>query len=167
MRLGLQQTAIAGVVLMATLLATKPALAHFRPAEFGLWYPLIDNDLLSRLDRLRDAWGSAISISPVQGGVGRADDTDSQHNVIHTLGAVRAVDVFPAVAGAPLIDSSDIIRFVELAKRAGFTGIGVYRDTTFQGVDWTMIHLDVRPAERIATWARIDGTYTSIDEGYR
>ena len=156
--------ALGAIAIMA--IASKPALANFSAGEFGIWYPLVDNDLLTKLDRLRDEWGSSISVSPVQGGVGRADDTESQHNVINTGGLVKAIDIFPSVNGEPLLDGADVIRFVELAKSVGFTGIGVYQDTIFKNTKWVMVHLDTRDSDRVATWSRIDGQYFAIEEGY-
>lgn len=150
-----------GIVVGASLMS-KPALANFEPAEFGIWYPLVNNDLLKMVDELRTQWGHPIYISPVTGGIGRADDSNSQHNVIHNLGSVNAVDVFPSYNGRE-IHPDDLNKFFDLAKKIGFTGIGVYRDTVFKGKPWTMFHLDVRDSD-FAKWGRVAGNYVAVDE---
>jgi len=149
----------AGVILGATLLS-KPALANFNASEFGIWYPLVDNDLLKKLDQLRTEWGHPISVSPVDGAIGRADDSASQHNVINNGGKINAIDVFPSFNGRA-IHPDDLATFYDLAKTIGFTGIGVYRDTVFKGVPWSMFHLDVRDSG-FANWGRVAGNYTDL-----
>jgi len=145
--------------LGATLLS-KPALANFNATEFGIWYPLVDNDLLKKLDQLRSEWGHSISVSPVDGAIGRADDSASQHNVINNGGKINAVDIFPSFNGRA-IHPDDLATFYDLAKSIGFTGIGVYRDTVFRGVPWSMFHLDVRDSG-FANWGRVAGNYTDL-----
>lgn len=147
---------------MTASLLSKPALANFTGSEFGLWYPLIDNDLLVMLDQLRTEWGHPIFISPVVGAIGRADDSGSQHNVINNGGTINAVDIFPSFNGRE-IHPDDLLKFYDLAKKIGFKGIGIYRDTVFKGIPWTMFHIDVRP-EGFAHWGRVAGNYTDLNE---
>ena len=145
---------------MGATLLSKPALANFNATEFGIWYPLVDNDLLKKLDQLRSEWGHSISVSPVDGAIGRADDSASQHNVINNGGKINAVDIFPSFNGRA-IHPDDLATFYDLAKSIGFTGIGVYRDTVFRGVPWSMFHLDVRDSG-FANWGRVAGNYTDL-----
>lgn len=145
---------------LALLVISKPISAHFAPGEFGLWYPLVSGDTLSKLFLLRERWGRPIHVSPVDGALGRIDDSESQHNILHTVGVVKALDVFPEGSNGPVTrEESD--RFGKLARAVGFTGIGLYSDTFFRGRAWRMVHLDTRPGVAVATWSRVNGVYSS------
>ena len=51
---------IGALILMITKTATRPELKHFKPSEFGLWYPLMNAELLTKLDAFREAWGAQL-----------------------------------------------------------------------------------------------------------
>lgn len=140
----------------ADLTGNFRGIRNFQPSEFREWAGLMSRDLLQRLDRFRDYIGVPVIVSPDDGGIGRRlgpDDT-SQHNV-DRYGEVRAVDV---VFGADV--TADQI--YAAARRAGFTGIGVYPD------GWRIrAHLDVRQdrtASNPATWSYIAGEFRGIGE---
>ncbi len=115
-------------------------LRYFTSDEFGEWWPYMSTELLSRLDEFRHRLGVSVQISPAEGAIGRHDGLGtSQHNV-DMWGEVRAVDVMPK--GATLAQA------YEIAKAVGFTGIGLYPETS----PYPMIHLDVRPGI-LATWS--------------
>lgn len=140
---------------------------YFSPGEFGGWYDQMAPALLRRLDDYREAWGGRVVISPVPGGVGRrlGEGDHSQHNV-DQWGEVRAVDFFPQVRGLDgkwryINSAPQIKRAYEVARQVGFTGIGVYTDTT----PGYMVHGDVRPdrtAENPAVWSRVAGQYKGV-----
>lgn len=146
---------------------TRPALKHFTPAEFGVWYPLLSAELLQKLDRFRELWGAPIVVSTAVGGIGRhgGDSDTSQHNV-DKWGEVRALDVFPKSHGGGYIrDKNELRRAADAARAAGFTGIGVYTDT----VPGFLVHVDVRPPKalgHVATWSRVGGQYLSEAAAY-
>lgn len=150
-----------------TKTATRPDLKHFAPGEFGLWWPLMNADLLIKLDAFRDAWGGPVKISAANGGIGRHQgrEGNSQHNV-DKWGEVRAVDAFPMVQVRPgeyrYMDSeADRARAFNTAKKVGFTGIGLYTDTK----PGNMLHVDTRDSGgRVALWSRVAGNYKSIYE---
>ncbi len=151
---------ILGVIYLMTRKHWAPSdLAHFKPAEFREWWPHMSPDLLKKLDRFRELWGAPITVSPVNGALGRhlGPHDDSQHN-IDKWGEVRAIDVFPYGLNA---ENAEYAK--KLAQQAGFSGIGIYSDTR---PSW-MMHLDVRPdrtASRPATWARVSSRYVGITE---
>lgn len=154
------------LIIMATKTATRPSLTHFSPSEFGLWWPLMNADLLTKLDAFREAWGAPVQISPADGGLGRhlGSEGGSQHNV-DKWGEVRAVDVFPMIQVRPgeyryMNSQADRQRAFDTAKQVGFTGIGLYTDT--QPGD--MLHVDTREGNRVATWSRVAGNYKGINE---
>lgn len=142
---------------------TRPTLKYFSAGEFGLWWPLMNADLLVKLDAFREAWGAPVSLSAAEGGIGREDDSNSQHNAAK-WGEVRAVDISPQGMNT----AEERRRAVNIALTVGFTGIGIYREWHKPG-----LHLDVREPEtpgHVATWAgeyKPDGTqqYVSIERG--
>ena len=136
---------------------SKPKLKYFKASEFGLWYPMMNNDLLMKLDKFRELWGDIVVISPVVGGLGRhgGEDNTSQHNV-DKWGEVLAVDVFPT----GMDNISERRRAFAIAKSVGFTGIGLYTDTKPSN----LLHVDVRKADKLATWARVNGEYVGINQ---
>jgi hypothetical protein len=151
----------------------QPHLHYFQPTEFRGWWKKMSPRLLVLLDSCRSQWGAPIRVSPADRALGRRmGESLSQHNV-QKWGEVRAVDVFPA--NVETIDEAE--RFYALARRVGFTGIGIYPDTK-PGV---MFHLDVRidvvPGTP-ATWGGLrrmvaapeqqnDWRYVSLDEALR
>jgi hypothetical protein len=135
-------------------------LRYFTPQEFGGWYEKMSPDLLKKLDEFRHQWGFPIQVSPHQDAVGREHPTsNSQHNIMK-WGEVRAVDVFPKNSlGGYINSAAERKRAYDIAKRVGFTGIGLYTDTS----PGHMVHLDVREGS-LAKWSRIAGQYKGIDE---
>lgn len=155
---------IAIAIYLSVKTVNKPALKYFKPTEFGLWYPLMSNELLQKLDAFRAAWGYPVVVSSAHGAIGREGDGDSsQHNVTR-WGEVRAIDVFPKTAsGGYITGPADRARAYEIAKQVGFTGIGLYTDTS----PGNMLHVDVRKDKSPgapATWSRVGGEYRSIGE---
>ncbi len=139
-------------------------LKHFSPDEFGQWWPLMNQQLLQKLDAFRERWGAPVVVSPAEGGIGRhlGEFGTSQHNV-DAWGEVRAVDVFPMIplpggGHRYMTSAEERQRAFEVARAVGFTGIGLYTDT--QPGD--MLHVDVRPTGDLATWSRINGDYLGI-----
>ncbi|WP_018014106.1 hypothetical protein [Teredinibacter turnerae] len=137
-----------------------PKLNYFSASEFGIWWPLMSNDLLKKLDLFREKWGDVVEVSRAPGAIGREGDNRSQHNPI-LWGEVRAVDVFPKKNGQYITSVADRQRAYDIAREVGFTGIGIYTDTQ----PGNMLHLDVRSdrtAENPALWSRIDSEYLGI-----
>jgi len=134
---------------------------YFKPSEFGGWYEQLNPDLLAAMNRFRELWGAPVLVSQADGAVGRrlgADNT-SQHNIDH-WGHVNGVDMFPAGMNTP----DDMRRAQRLATQAGFTGIGLYTDTSRP-----MLHGDVRSNKSVgspALWSRVAGQYLAINEAY-
>lgn len=149
----------AGIYAAAYLLRRQTiSLKYFKPTEFGAWFPLMDRELLLKLDTFRAEYGKPIKVSPVAGALGRPDSPSSQH---FPDPMVKAVDII-FTESAP-----DFQRAFDVAKRVGFTGIGVYRDWNPYGG----MHLDVRDSRAVgdpAKWAGVpdgDGQkYVSISE---
>lgn len=135
----------AGIYAAAYALRAQTVnLKNFSPAEFGAWFPLMNRELLLKLDRFRDFYGAPVRISPAPGAIGRPESPGSQH---FPDPQINAIDVFP--------EGGDLQRGYDAARRAGFTGIGVYPD-------WEPspgMHLDVRPdrtPENPALWSAFD-----------
>lgn len=119
-------------------------LKHFKPEEFGVSLPFLAVDLLKKVDLFREYLGFPVTVSGAEGAGIRFGDGEGQHY----LG--RALDV--------ILDSRANIRdAIEAAKKAGFTGIGIYPDSGGIVGRWRM-HLDIR-ADRTptdpATWAAV------------
>lgn len=121
---------------------------YFQPNEFQGWYDRLDKLLLPKLNAFRREWGAPVRISPASGAVGRnIGSSSSQHN-FDRWGEVRAVDIMPT--GENTVENRR--RAFEIAKRVGFTGIGVYPKWSPQ---WGL-HVDVRRDKeegRPATWS--------------
>ena len=136
---------------------------HFSQEEFREWAEDMSPRLVTMLDVLRFRLGSAIEISASGAALGRnlGRDKLSEHNVDH-WGEVLAVDCF--ISGVYSRQQAEGV--AHEATAIGFTGIGVYSDTTNnQGEEQVMFHLGVRPNELMgspATWGRISGKYTSL-----
>jgi hypothetical protein len=156
------------LIIIGVVLMKKPTLKHFRASEFGIWWPLMDDDLLKKLDAFRERWGYPVEVSKADGSLGRhGGESHSQHNV-DRFGKVKAVDFFPKVpdgrGGYRYMQTvAERDRAYRIARQVGFTGIGVYTDT--QPGD--MMHGDVREPKAsgyVATWSRIGGEYFGVDE---
>lgn len=159
---------IAGAVALVYLggkSVTKPTLKYFKPHEFGIWWPLMNNQLLLTMDQFRELWGYPVQISKAGGSLGRhGGDSKSQHNV-DLWGGVKAADMFPMLpdgkGGYRYIQTADERnKAFQIAKQAGFTGIGIYTDTK----PGNLLHGDVRDGLRVATWSRVAGEYKGIYE---
>jgi len=117
----LKSAGITTAALYAAAYALRSAsieLKYFAAAEFGVWWPLMDTDLLLNLDTLRGQLNTPIIISPAIGATGRMYNTGSQH---FPRPNIKAVDVM-----LPNFDQYTAykkIRALEL-----FNGIGVYPD---------------------------------------
>ena len=151
--------AIAGFVVVFYMVKrmNKPKLRYFKESEFFGLYPLINSDLLIKLDEFRHRWGAPVMISPAAGSIVRYDGSgdEGQHN-FDKWGETRAIDVFPQ----GMQFASDRERAYKIAKEVGFTGIGLYTDT----VPSNLLHVDVRKGSHVATWARVDQKYVGIDQ---
>lgn len=128
-------------------------MKHFTQAEFQGWFPLMNKDLLEKLDELRELCGSAISLSPAEGAIGRRMGLSkrSYHNLDYH-GSVMAVDVMPA--------HDDLAHMFKLAKQVGFGGIGLYPH-------WKPrhgLHLDVRPKKHKQRWVAHINCTTGVQE---
>ena len=135
---------------------SKPKLRYFSASEFGVYYPMINSELLVKLDEFRHRWGRPVTVSPVAGAIVRhGGDSHSQHN-IDRWGETRAIDVFPE--GMETLEQRQ--RAYQIARAVGFTGIGIYTDTAPSN----LLHVDVRPGDRVATWSRVNGEYLGINE---
>jgi len=160
---------LAVAVFIGYRIMSRPKLDHFTASEFGVWYPLMNADLLTKLDLFRKLWGAPVVISSAEGGIGRHDGEDgtSQHNV-DRLGEVRAIDVFPKVqtaSGYRYIETGEELkRAYQIALEVGFEGIGVYTDTQ----PGHMLHVDTRidEDEKINKWSRINKTYLPVESAW-
>ena len=135
----------------------KPRLIYFKPEECREWFRHMDCRLLVLMDSLRHQWGRPIRISGHEESLGRHQGNSASWHNIDRYGLAYAADIFPD----GLYDRHSVVRFVDLAIKVGFTGIGVYSDTS-PGI---MIHLDTRYTHKPgdpALWGAIadpfDGT---------
>jgi hypothetical protein len=145
--------------LLLYKIVSKPEMQNFKVSEFGVWYPLMDKDLLSKLDTVdtlakQQGIVSGIMISPAAGSLGRHNGTgqESYHNV-DFWGSVKAADVMPFVYASDgsmeSLSGSQQHAFYNLAVQVGFGGIGV-------APDWKPLagfHLDVRPISKFYSFA--------------
>ena len=132
------QTAKKAGVTMAALYSAAYAmksatmkLKHFTASEFGVWWPLMDEDLLYKLDQFRDYLQAPVIISPARGSLGRLSSKtkESQH---YPRPFVPAADV--------MLPESTLQQGYEAARFIGFHGIGAYPDwRPYHGM-----HLDMR-----------------------
>jgi hypothetical protein len=150
---------ISSLIIWSGKAIMQPKLKYFSISEFGIWWPLMSRDLLLKLDLFREKWGAPVDITSAEGGIGREDESGSQHNVLK-WGEVRAVDILPQGMNT----SEDRQRAVTIARQVGFTGIGVYPD-------WKPsagLHLDVRQG-KFASWSafKVAGVqrYFNLEKG--
>lgn len=145
-------------------------LKYFDQSEFGAWWPLINKELLIKLDDFRGQWGHPVMISPAFGAIGRTlSPTDnSQHNVAR-WGEVRAVDIMPIIQTPDGrrrgMEKNELMQAYQLALRTGFHGVGVYPEWR----PYVGLHVDVREdrdSNNPAKWARVNGIYTGVAEAW-
>ena len=135
---------------------------HFSTDEFREWADDVSPRLVTMMDILRFQVGSPVIISPHPDSLGRELGRSdlSAHNIDH-WGEVLAADWFiPHVTTRGAVEG-----VVDTMRKIGFTGIGVYTDTVYNGNPLPMFHGDVRPTESMgspATWGRVKGKYTSL-----
>lgn len=136
---------------------------YFDAEEFREWADDMSVRLVTLLDVLRHMSGRIIEISAHADALGRelGHGDWSAHN-LDRWGEVLAVDCF--VSGVYYREQAEAV--VDLARRIGFTGIGVYTDTrNNRGEDQVMFHFDVRPYRDMgtpSTWGRVAGEGTSL-----
>lgn len=145
---------------------------YFDPPEFtnegGDWWAVMSQRTIAFVDLLRYRLGKAIFISNNAFSLGRrlGPGSMSSHN-IDQWDECLAIDCF--VKGVYTQEEAEEV--VRLAIQCGFTGIGVYADTTNNlGEKQVMFHLDTRPNERMgvpATWGRVHGAYSSMIEALK
>lgn len=138
----------------------KPSMVqYFSVSEFREWADYMSSDLVYKLNKFRELWGAQVVISSNADALGRNGgiNDESQHNV-DKWGEVRAADIFPE----GMVTREDMTRAYNIAVEVGFTGIGLYNDTSKP-----MMHVDVRKdrvAGSPAVWSRVAGAYLSINE---
>lgn len=145
-------------------------LKHFSQTEFGAWWPLMNRDLLLKLDAFREAWQNPVIISPAFGSLGRTlgPGDSSQHNVTR-WGEVRAADIMPLIEEPDGtrrgMNRGELWLAYTTALRVGFHGIGVYPGWQ----PYTGLHVDMREdrsGTSPALWSRINGEYVGVDQAW-
>ncbi len=128
-------------------------LKHFSASEFPAGVlEYMEPAFLYRLDAFRTALGCPIHPSPkIEGWVRETGNPRSRHFV----GSGRQSD-----AGDVFCDA-DPFYCMATAIRSGFTGIGLYFDTHYNGQERPMLHLDTRPGG-LVMWVRRAGEYETI-----
>jgi len=122
--------------------SARVSLKYFSATEFGIWWPLLNPDLLLALDEFRERLGVPVVISPAEGAIGRLSGREGSQHLPRPM--VNAIDVMPV--------GVSLERAYQVAREVGFTGIGLYPD-------WQPrpgIHLDMRPGrkpENPALWS--------------
>lgn len=132
-------------------------LKHFKPSEFGLWWPLMDINLLLGLDEFRAMLGQSVQISPAFGSLGRPGQGNE--------GSQHFPSPFVMAADVMIPESVPLSRAYQVARSVGFHGIGLYPD-------WKPrhgLHLDMRKDRtpgNPAMWSAFNvagkQTYTAI-----
>lgn len=136
---------------------------YFTAEEFREWADDMSRRLVTMLDVLRHMSGRVIEISANGMSLGRELGLAavSEHNIDH-WGEVLAADCF--VSGVYYREQAEAI--VDLARKIGFTGIGIYTDTrNNRGEEQVMFHFGVRPTRNMgdpALWGRVAGKGTSL-----
>lgn len=131
-------------------------LVHFSTSEFPPnTVDKMNPAYLHRLDFFRSELGRPVYPSPLVDGWIRTDGSKTSRHFIGECSNERlsdAGDVFP---------ECDLFYALIIAIKCGFTGIGLYFDTSFRGKKKPMMHLDTRPGGTVI-WTRIDGKYKTI-----
>jgi hypothetical protein len=158
----LQQAGMTAAAIYAAAYALRSNtidLDHFKPSEFGLWWPLLDTGLLLKLDAFREDLGSRVIVSPAKGAMGRFSNESSQH---FPKPLIKAIDV--------MTPDADMWSVYKAARRIGFHGIGLYP----HWMPYHGAHLDVRADrsdENPALWSAIKTAagkqeYVEIERAY-
>jgi hypothetical protein len=130
---------------------TLESMAHFTPGEFRIWWPVMNPELLKKLDRFRELLGFPVAVSAAPGAIGRrTGSTTSRHYYSGEGDTVDAIDVMPDWPEGGTI--GEIERAYMIAIAVGFTGIGV-------GQNWEPragLHLDIGERHHVATWGYLD-----------
>jgi uncharacterized protein YcbK (DUF882 family) len=92
----------------------------------------MDPDFLLKIDQLRELWGEPLVISSGARCLWWNEMVGGVPSSKHLLG--HASDI--------LVSKKDRTRFIDLAEKVGFTGLGVYDH---------FIHLDIGPARKWGT----------------
>lgn len=124
-------------------------IKHFKQEEFPLdELGLLNRYVVEELDKVREALGVPIIISPVEGAVIRHDDfgnhvnRKSYHYFDHETGRLgQAIDVF-LCSLIPFVSPMQIIMRVLGCSR--FRGLGLYFDAVLNNEPKLMLHLDLR-----------------------
>lgn len=137
---------------------------HFEDQEFGQWLNRMSARQVTLLDVLRFRLGRPMIISTHPDALGRnlGPDEESAHNVDY-WGEVLATDIF--IPGVAYREQAEAV--IGEARDIGFTGIGLYTDTFYDGKKMPMFHFDCRPTHKMgepATWGRVSRKYVSINQ---
>lgn len=118
-------------------------IKHFRPSEFdskdapGSGFSMMDFALVSRLDRLRAAWGKPLRVTSGYRTAARNEAVGGVKDSAHLRGL--AADLQMSSLG-------EAVRFAVLARGIGFTRIGV-------DLKGQLVHVDVDTTlPNPATW---------------
>lgn len=155
------------------------ALAYFQPSDFGEWWPVMNADLVRKVDALANEalkYGYYVMISPAFGAIGRvydtADSNDSSRHNVTKWGEVQALDIMvfqlDALGDHVSLAAGQASLFLSDINAQGFGGVGVYPFwKPFSG-----FHVDVRPHKAdgtIATWGDVgqfgQHKYVALSEG--
>ena len=122
-----------------------PNVDKFPEGELNLACP----ELIYQLNTFRKVLGRPIYPSPVKGALARQSGSEnSRHYAVNRLS--DAIDVF--CTGDPFHT------WITAITSKLWGGIGIYPFTRFQGREWVMFHLDMRPG--MTLWVRDrDGAY--------
>lgn len=141
-------------------------LAHFEISEFRNEWPFLSNKLFKNLDKFRDLIKISVNISPAKGSMIRFKENYEGLGVPssqHFYG--RAIDVI--ISRESMIKAGlNIDNVIDIAKKAGFTGIGLYPDSA-GNQDRIRLHLDVRKPttkNHIAKWGNHNGLAMTIEK---
>lgn len=128
-------------------------LKHFSASEFPAGIlEYMEPAFLYRLDAFRTELGYQVHPSPLREGWIRESGSETSRHFIGSGRLADAGDVFCAV---------EPFYAMITAIRCGFTGIGLYFDTHYDGQRWPMLHLDTRPGG-LVIWTRRAGKYKTI-----
>ncbi len=127
------------------LLWDKKTIPNFSRSEFSHTdLTLLDGAFILELQSFREKLGHSVFPSPHPDAFARLTGSyTSRHSAVDRL--ANAGDVFP---------DCHIAEAFLTALRTSFGGIGIYLDTEYKGIEWPMLHLDLRPMNEQAIWIR-------------